>query len=225
MTGHTANDRAETVLLNLARGCHRQGLASLSAQRPLREAGGPPARSPLLVRPLLVFSRDDTGRICRDLGLPVQLDASNLEPRFARNRVRAEVMPVLEALHPGAARRIAALAQRLEQEQGQEQELLALALQSLTPPADTQGNTEVGRCLSRPGVGRLAPGNRCQLLAFWLRLQGVPPLSGSELEQLAAALAPERGPGERPLAGNWLLRWDRSTLVLHSSGSAPRPHG
>lgn len=239
VTGHTASDRAETVLLNLARGCHRRGLASLRAQRPLRESGGPRGKGPLLVRPLLIFSRDDTGRICRDLGLPLQLDASNLERRFARNRVRAEVMPVLEALHPGAARRIAALAQRLEEEQGQEQELLALALEGLTLAAQTEGNaarggaggaetrggSEVGCRLSRPGLGRLAPGNRCRLLAFWLARQGVPPLSGPQLEQLATALAPERGPGERPLAGTWLLRWDRSTLVLHSGGSAPRPHG
>jgi tRNA(Ile)-lysidine synthase len=228
VTGHTASDRAETVLLNLARGCHRRGLASLRAQRPLHEAGGHWGTGPLLVRPLLVFSRDDTGRICRDLDLPLQLDASNLERRFARNRVRAEVMPVLEALHPGAARRIAALAQRLEEEQGQEQELLALALEGLTPAVATDANAgreEGARRLSRPGLGRLVAANRCRLLAFWLAQQGVPPLSGPQLEQLAAALAPERGPGERPLAGAWLLRWDRSTLVLHSGGSAPRPDG
>jgi len=228
VTGHTASDRAETLLLNLARGCHRRGLASLGGRRPL---GAPTPRGtaaqvstpqvlPELVRPLLGFSRDDTARVCRDLALPVQEDPSNQEPRFARNRLRAEVMPVLEALHPGAGRRIAALAQRLEEELEQEEELLTALLESLRPEG-----TSADRSLSRPGLARLGLANRRRLLALWLRHQGRPPLASQELEQLAVALDPEGGSGERPLAGAWLLRWDRSTLVLQTSGTAPNGHG
>lgn len=242
VTGHTASDRAETVLLNLARGCHRRGLTSLPGLRPLRETDDRSPQEPWLVRPLLVFSRDDTGRICQERALPLQLDASNQERRFARNRLRAEVLPVLEALHPGAARRIAALAQRLEEEQGQEQELLALALAGLSrAPAAAGGNpaaagTERGAeaaaqvatadpALSRRELGRLSIGNRRRLLAFWLQRQGLPALAGPQLEELAAALSPERGPGERTLAGFWQLRWDRSTLVLLYGERATRAHG
>ena len=57
VTAHTASDRAETLLLHLARGSHRRGLASLRGQRELGEGLQ-------LVRPLLIFSRQDTAQIC-----------------------------------------------------------------------------------------------------------------------------------------------------------------
>jgi len=96
LTGHTASDRAETLLLQLARGSHRRGMASLAAQRPL-------GAGVQLVRPLLDFSRADTGAIGAALQLPVWQDRSNDDRRFSRNRLRSEVMPVLEQLHPGAS--------------------------------------------------------------------------------------------------------------------------
>jgi tRNA(Ile)-lysidine synthase len=214
VTGHTASDRAETLLLNLARGCHQRGLTSLGRLRPLADqpnrGDGP---GPLLVRPLLGFSRRDTARICLDLGLPICWDSSNLDFRFARNRLRAEVLPVLEELHPGADRRIAALAQRLEEDLEGEDELLSLALGSLTLPQDPQGGM-----LSRPGLAELGRANRRRLIQHWLRSQERPPLAASDLEELADRLALARGPGQRLLAGAWRLHWDRSTLVLQCPG-------
>ena len=128
VTGHTASDRAETVLLNLARGSHLRGLASLGGSRPFATPTGPLR----LARPLLVFDRDDTSRVCRERSLPVWTDSSNGDLRFARNRLRADVMPVLEALHPGASRRISAQAERLQEQVAAETELLELALGALT---------------------------------------------------------------------------------------------
>ncbi len=258
VTGHTASDRAETLLLNLARGCHQRGLASLGRCRVLpdlaapghqaaevaAEVGGPsaptagdrtnaiaPARprprqgperptEPLLVRPLLLFSRGDTGTICRDLALPVQWDSSNHDLRFARNRLRAEVMPVLEELHPGAERRIAALAQRLEEDLQAQEELLRIALEGLG-----LGGDPPGRRLSRTGLAQLGSANRRRLLSLWLRQQGGPPLGGQGLEELACALAPERGPGQRLLAGGWLIQWNRSTVMLQLPAAVPYGHG
>jgi tRNA(Ile)-lysidine synthase len=202
VTAHTASDRAETVLINLARGSHRLGLCSLRAQRVL-------GADCLVVRPLLPFSRADTASICRDLRLPVWEDASNGEARFGRNRVRAEVLPVLEALHPGASRRIAAQAERLEQDSDATEELLGLALEQLRSPADRSGLS-----LERRPLGRLAPANRRLLLQRWLRVQGGPALAGADLDRLSRRLEPERGPGEQHLAGGWRLSWDRSTLSL-----------
>ena len=87
VTGHTASDRAETLLLQLARGSHRRGLASLRPQRPLTAAL-------TLVRPLLLFTRAETSQIHAQLGLPLWPDASNADPRYSRNRLREEVLPV-----------------------------------------------------------------------------------------------------------------------------------
>jgi len=206
VSGHTGSDRAETVLLNLARGCHLEGLCSLRAQRSL--AGGA-----VLVRPLLPFSRGDTAHICRELTLPVWIDASNDEDRYARNRVRAEVLPVLEALHPGADRRIAAGAERLEQEVDAQQELLSLALESLR-----HGDGKAPAALQRRQLGSLVPANRRRLLRRWLERQGAAAPVGDALETLVRRLQPERGPGQQDLAGGWRLRWDRSTLTLERPG-------
>jgi tRNA(Ile)-lysidine synthase len=233
VTGHTASDRAETLLLNLARGSHRRGLASLKAVRCLTAETGPEqgreGESPgdgarkeptRLVRPLLPFSREDTGRICRELEVPIWEDSSNLDTRFGRNRLRAEVMPVLESLHPGAVRRIGALSGRLEEELAAQDELVALALQGLiAAPRDSS------RVLKRDDLGRIDRGNRRLLLGRWLALHGVPAQPARALEDLASRLDGQRGCGAWNLANGWQLRWDRSTLVLQFSAIPDPGHG
>jgi tRNA(Ile)-lysidine synthase len=206
VTGHTASDRAETMLLNLARGSHLRGMASLRASRPL-QAGRP---SPALVRPLLLFSRADTARICDNLGLPVWLDPGNDDPRHARNRVRAEVLPVLEELHPGASRRISSLAESLSRESDSEDELLALAMKTLLlPPPD-----DAAAALCRRGIAACTPTNQRLLLECWLRRHWGRSLAREPLNQVLAALPPARGPGGMDLADGWQLRWNTSTLDL-----------
>ena len=217
VTGHTASDRAETVLLNLARGSHLRGLTSLRAQRPLAQG---PGQGPRLVRPLLPFSREDTARVCRDLAIPVWEDSSNADRRYRRNRLRAEVMPVLEALHPGASRRIAAQAERLEEELTDQDQLLDLALQGLALASDPSGLT-----LARRALGQLGPANRRRLLQHWLRRHGAQGLEGAALEDLGRRLEPEQGPGQQDLAGGWRLRWQRSTLGLQAPGDPEHGDG
>ncbi len=80
LTGHTADDQAETLLINLLRGA---GPAGLAAMRP-----GPP-------HPLLGLRRAETVALCRHLGLRPVVDPSNDDPRFVRNRIRHEVLPLL----------------------------------------------------------------------------------------------------------------------------------
>ena len=89
-TAHTADDAAETVLLNLMRGSGLNG------------ARGIPARRGRLVRPLLGARRATLRAQLDAEGLAYRLDPSNVDPAFLRNRVRAELLPVLEELRPGA---------------------------------------------------------------------------------------------------------------------------
>ncbi|MCT0224957.1 tRNA lysidine(34) synthetase TilS [Synechococcus sp. CS-1328] len=209
VTAHTASDRAETLLLHLARGSHRRGLASLRRQRPLLEPAPPgSAAEPAiqLVRPLLLFSRSDTARLCRELGLPIWTDPSNADSRFARNRVRQEVLPVLEQLHPGASQRIGAQAERLAEELERDDELVALALAGLQATSTRQ--------LPRAPLVALSLASQRALLQHWLSQHTQQPLSSRQLETLLARLAPRRGPGRLDLAGGWRLCWDRSTLAL-----------
>jgi tRNA(Ile)-lysidine synthase len=200
VTAHTASDRAETLLLHLARGSHRRGLASLRGHRQLGEGLH-------LVRPLLIFSRQDTAQICQDLQLPIWLDPSNQDPQFSRNRVRAEVLPVLEALHPGASRRINALAERLAAEDSSRSELLQLALE----PLKGDGTPHQ---LQRRRLMALSAANQRNLLHTWLTASTGLELGAQQLDTLLARLAPTQGPGQTDLAGPWRLQWDRTTLHL-----------
>lgn len=94
-TGHTADDVAETVLLNLARGAGLRGFSGI-----------PPVRG-IFARPLIERSRNEVLAYLDYLGQSYRTDPTNLQPKYARNRVRLEVMPTLEELHPGAAANIA----------------------------------------------------------------------------------------------------------------------
>lgn len=93
LTGHTADDQAETVLLNLLRGAGLDGLAGMG-----------PAR-----RPLRRLRRHETRALCAALGLEVVDDPTNRDPSFRRNRLRHEVLPLLDEV---AGRDVAALLAR-----------------------------------------------------------------------------------------------------------------
>lgn len=80
LTGHTADDQAETVLLNLLRGSGLDGVRGI----------GEPHR-----RPLLALRRSDTHALCAAEGLVPVVDGSNYDPAFTRNRVRHELLPFL----------------------------------------------------------------------------------------------------------------------------------
>jgi tRNA(Ile)-lysidine synthase len=107
-TGHTADDRAETLLLRLLRGAGPRGLAVL----PPRARGAVPA-SVDLVRPLLRARRRDVLAHLQRHSLPFAQDPSNQDPRFTRVRVRLELLPVLEALSPTIVDHLSALADML----------------------------------------------------------------------------------------------------------------
>lgn len=83
LTGHTADDQAETVLVNLLRGASTSGLA---AMRPGHR------------HPILSLRRSETVELCAALDLPVVNDPSNLESRHLRNRVRHELLPLMAQL-------------------------------------------------------------------------------------------------------------------------------
>jgi len=209
VTGHTASDRAETLLLQLARGSHRRGMSSLRPQRPLTAAL-------TLVRPLLLFTRAETGQIHAQLGLPLWLDASNADPRYSRNRLRQEVLPVLEQLHPGASRRISGVAERLAQEQDSHQELVALAVAGLLA-----GPTAPAGALRRRELAMLQPANQRQLLHHWLGGQGVSSLPAEQIDVLLGRMANGRGPGSSDLRAGIRLQWDRQHLWLQQASAGP----
>jgi tRNA(Ile)-lysidine synthase len=90
VTAHTQTDRAETLLYNLIRGAGADGLSALSWRRQLTPEIN-------LVRPLLEINRSVTGKFCQDYQLPVWEDAYNRDRKYARVRLRTEIIPQLAA--------------------------------------------------------------------------------------------------------------------------------
>lgn len=92
--GHTADDQAETILFRLLRGTGLSGLTGMPLTRQLSEAV-------TLVRPLLTVRRDQVRDYLQRLGQAFRVDTSNSDIRFARNRLRHEMLPELQKLAQG----------------------------------------------------------------------------------------------------------------------------
>jgi tRNA(Ile)-lysidine synthase len=102
LLGHTLDDQAETVLLGLARGSGGRSLAGMRR------------RFDHYRRPLLDVTRTDTVTACQVEGIEYWNDPHNIDPSYARVRVRRKVLPVLEdELGPGVAAALARTADQL----------------------------------------------------------------------------------------------------------------
>jgi len=104
VTGHTRTDVAETLLYRLAVSPGTRPLLGLAPRRGR------------VVRPLHAISRAETRAVAEESGLPFVDDPSNSSPRFARNRIRAEVLPVMAEIGPEVERNIAATHAELHEE-------------------------------------------------------------------------------------------------------------
>lgn len=99
--GHTATDVAETVMMNLARGCS------------LRGAGPMPMKKGRVVRPLLNATRADTRSYCNEQGIEFAEDPTNQDLKFRRPLMRHTVLPALRTVSPDADRAIARFAREV----------------------------------------------------------------------------------------------------------------
>lgn len=118
-TAHTADDQAETVLHRLLRGTGLQGLRGIAAHRPLPSpaalqalpsATPPPGRTSI-IRPLLTITRTEILDYLREIHQPYREDTSNVDPRFTRNRIRHELLPLLKTFNPDVVSALGHLAE------------------------------------------------------------------------------------------------------------------
>ncbi len=114
LLGHTADDQAETVLLRLLRGTGPTGLAAMRRS----------------THPLLELRRAETVALCAHLGVDPVQDPTNLDPRFRRNRVRHEVLPLLDDV---AGRDVVPLLCRLAELAGEDADLVEMLATELDP--------------------------------------------------------------------------------------------
>ncbi len=189
-TGHTADDQAETILLNLLRG---SGLDGLSGMRP-----GPQ-------HPLLAIRRAETERLVASLRLRVVRDPTNSDPRFRRNRVRHELLPLAAEiagrdLVPLLCRQAALLADDAE---------FLMALAAEIEPTSVRDLASAPRPLARRALRR------------WLRTMtpGSQPPDAAALDRLFEVVSGRHLATE--VAGGTRIRRSRGRLLADPQLSGP----
>jgi tRNA(Ile)-lysidine synthase len=205
LTAHHADDQAETLLFRMVRGT---GLAGL--------AGIPPRRG-LVVRPLLPFSRADLAAYARHARLGWREDPSNVELRFARNRIRHVVLPALERVQPGAARRIARLARHAAEAEAAWRDIVRDAAGEVVMASDG-----AGFALARDRLLAYHPHVRARVLRHLILGLGQRldrPGTRAAVEYVSSGASGSR----LELAGGVRLEREFDRLLLRQAGTRPGP--
>lgn len=133
LTGHTADDQAETVLLNLLRGAGLDGLAGMARDR----------------RPILSLRRAETNAVCAAAGFTPFQDPTNTDVTYRRNRVRAELLPLLDVIAERDVARIVARQADLLREEAILLDELAAAIDATDARAVAAAPPALGRRVIR----------------------------------------------------------------------------
>jgi len=207
-TGHTRTDVAETIVYRLAVSPGTRALRGLRAQ------------SGRVIRPLLGLGRDETRRLAAEAGLPFADDESNLDLSFARNRVRAEALPVLRQLSTAAERNISETQAELVEEAELLDRVVLEALEAAGAGAGAVAIRAEALHGSEPALRRLA------LRALAERASGRPvPLRRRRATEIVRlALHPEGGEidlghGVRAICEHGLIRF----VAASEADAAPQP--
>jgi tRNA(Ile)-lysidine synthase len=205
-TGHNADDNTETMLLHLARGTGLHGLGGI-----------PPVRG-AVVRPLLTCARRDIEIFLDEQRLPHREDASNADERFARNRVRRQVIPALRGINPRLDEAAGGLAARLRADEAL---LTALAREQL----DALRETEAGQAVRAKGVSALPrPLSARVFRLLYAEASGGRRLTAAHGEALLALCAGDSPSARLNLPGGLVARRDYEWLRMGPpSEAAPFP--
>lgn len=197
---HTADDQAETVILRLARGAGMNGLSGMQF-RTLDDR----------VRPLLAVRRKQLEEYAQVHSVPFVTDPTNAEARFARNRVRREILPLLEDVFPAASEVIARNAGIMGRQLEAVEQLLDQRLQGVLEEDDEGLQLPVETL----GEGPL----RGMLLRRLFDLAGIYPPEAIHFQQLEQLLDSTAGSSKLSLPGGAHVRREYGTvkIVLQSS--------
>lgn len=198
---HTASDQAETVLYRLAVSPGRRALLGMEPRRGR------------LVRPLLGVTREETRETCTARGLAWREDASNEDPRFARARVRNDVLPALRSLNPAAEHAIAETARLLRDESDVLDTVVASSVEALGggPTVELTALRALPPAVSILVLRELAE-----------RVRGEPhPFSRKDAERLLAAS--DAGSHSFDLPGDLTAVVEYGTLRFRKGGERPVP--
>ena len=202
LTAHNADDRIETFLLQWLRGAGLAGLAGIAEQRQLAQT------KVLLLRPFLEISRREIeAYVARHEIVTIQ-DPSNLDPRFARNAIRAQIMPQLARIRSGFRKSAARSIELVGEAAELLQELAQEGLEFCSADAP-EGMLRIDRLAS------LAFARRLLVLRAWLARAGLESPSRARLREALAQAITGRGDSRMLIRiGVHELRRHRGLLCL-----------
>lgn len=198
VTAHHADDALETVLFHLARGSGRKGLCGIAPVRPFGDG--------VLVRPLLQVPRQAILEYCRQNGLEFVTDSTNSDTSYARNRIRSQVIPVLEELFEAPQIRAAALCEQLREEEAFLESQAAKYLSNV-------------RCVRGLSISKLLDVPHALLkrvLLTWLDEYEGLRAERVQLVSLETALKDRKRPCEITLGGGFSAVFEGDLLFVHT---------
>ena len=211
-TGHTADDQAETVLARLLRGCGTRGLA-----------GTYPIVDGWLLRPLLEHRRSALRAWLVERGIAWREDSSNRDLRLTRNRLRAEVVPLLETYNPRLVEHLAATAEIAQDEEADWNQRAGELLSQLATVREEQGTP-----ILKLSLARFVQLNRAQQRRLlWAALASTGPLRRLELTHIESLrrLAVAGQSGQRlQLPARQVVRVFDCLEFRPVAGPAPAPY-
>ena len=205
---HHRDDAVETLLMNLLRGAGIHGLTGIRL------------RNGHIVRPLLGVSRQEILEYLDSIGQDYVTDSTNLQLEVLRNKVRLQLIPLLEQLSPGASDNIARSANYLsEAEKIYNASLNTLRAQGRSAmPLATEGTQELPQCALPISFIMDSPSPLC-LLHEWLSPYG---FNRSQIDQLLACLDGESG--REFTSPTHTIVVDRDRLVVEPVSAPMKPH-
>tara|TARA_B100000963_G_scaffold106442_1_gene92450 strand:+ start:2371 stop:3369 length:999 start_codon:yes stop_codon:yes gene_type:complete len=198
LTGHTSTDSTETFLLNLARGSNFAGLGGIPKKRLLNDKY-------VLVRPFLIFTRDETSKICKDLKIPFWEDPTNSDISLKRNFIRHKVIYELEKFYPGCSSRINTFINHMREVNEERSELCDLAIQS---------------CISEKGIKRsilinLGEQARSTILYSLLNKKCIKQISSKNITDLSEQII-KKHQGEKSFPNGITVIWNKNFITIGS---------
>ena len=214
--GHHRGDQAETVLLHILRGSGLTGLRgmlpdSMLAVTWMQKPGFGPATQVRIVRPFLHEPPEALQQLVDASEMPVIEDPTNVEPDFTRNRVRHELLPLMEDIAPGSTGRLVALADIAHED---DQALDNVSLLFLDRALD-------GETLLWESLQGAPQGLRRRVVRHWLlRFAEVDELSLDRVDAVIDLAARGRGGKEVDVGGGWRVNHRSGRLDIIPPGKS-----
>lgn len=186
---HHRDDSAETLLLNLMRGC---GIRGLHGIRP---------KNGHIIRPLLCIGRNDILQYLQDRGIEYVIDSTNLSSDYTRNKVRLELLPLMAQINPSIEETIADTAERI----AEAEEIYNQAIEEATGRVLSDSTIDISKLKQEK-----APGT---LLHELLSPYG---FNSAQVRDILANIDSESG--RRYKAAEWEVIKDRERLIITPKG-------